>query len=66
VVRRTEADSCDVCTIFGDVQRLANIDHEVDDELPVVDAADVRVPNAARVVDDETYVQYTICRRHDS
>jgi len=58
-VIQTETNGSDVSTLCTDVDWRHYVDHEVNDVLPVVDAADIVVSYAARVVDNERYIQQT-------
>ena len=62
IYKRTEADGRHSRLIRSDGHPLDDSDDELDHELPVVDAAEIGVANAARVVDDETQVQRTGCK----
>jgi len=50
--------------LSANVDWRRNVDHKVDDELPVVNSADVVVANATRIVDDKRDVQQTHCADH--
>ena len=50
-----------MCRIVSNVDRRDQIDHEIDDVLPVVDARGIGIPYAAGIVDYERYVQQTLC-----
>jgi len=52
-----------MCRSFSDVDRRNQVDKEVDDELPVVDARRIGIPNAARIVDHQCNVQKTRCNK---
>ena len=43
----------------SEIDQRHNVDHELDDELPVVHIADVIVSDAAGMVNDERNVQQT-------
>jgi len=42
-----------MCRCFSDVDRRNQVDKEVDDKLPIVDARWIGIPYAARIVDHQ-------------
>ena len=52
-----------MCRCFSDVDRRNQVDKEVDDKLPIVDARRIGISYAARIVDYQCYVQKTRCNK---